>query len=270
MRAKYGLDQPLPEQFLRYTGALATLDFGYSFLYQAPVARVIASYTPPSLLLGCTALVAAAFSGFLLGVLTAARPYRALDAAVRVAGSIVYSAPVFWTGQVLIILVAVKLGVLPAGGMTSAREDLSGMSRLADVAHHLILPATALALPFVAVIASVTRAAVLQALSEPFVLAAAARGVPRIALVGKHAAANAAVPVIALIGEHATSVVAGAALTEALFAWPGLGYLVLHASLNRDYPLVIATFILISSAVVITNAATDVVCARLDPRISLT
>lgn len=270
MRAKYGLDQPVAEQFVRYATAVARADLGYSFMYQAPVLRVLRQHAPASLLLGLTALGIAAVAGFGLGLLTASRPGGVLDATVRGATAVAFSAPVFWTGQVLIIIVAVKFGLAPAGGITSAREEYGGVPLAFDVARHLLLPAMTLSLPFMAVVASVSRAAILDALAEPFVLAAAARGVSRRRLIWKHAARNAVLPIVALIGEHAASVVAGAALTEALFGWPGLGYLVMHASLHRDYPLVTGSFIMISSGVVLANAIADVVCARADPRIVLT
>ena len=269
MRAKYGLDRPLLDQFIRYARAVTRADFGYSFMFQAPVARVLAQHAPASLLLGFTSLIVATVGGFLVGLATGARPNGVLDGAVRALSSVAYSAPVFWTGQVFIILLAVKLGLFPAGGITSARADLRGVGYIADVARHLVLPAVTLALPFLAVVARVTHAAVADALQEPFVLAAKARGVSHNRIVMRHAAAIAAIPVVALVGEHAASVVAGAALTEALFGWPGLGYLVLHASLHRDYPLVTAAFIVISASVVLFNAATDVACAYLDPRITL-
>ena len=269
MRAKYGLDRPLVEQFARYASAVTRADFGYSFMFQAPVARVLAEHAPASLLLGFSALALATAAGFLLGLATGARPNGALDAVVRALTSVAYSAPVFWTGQVFIILFAVKLGLVPAGGITSGREDFQGARHLADVLRHLILPAITLALPFTSVVARITRAAVIEALQEPFVIAATARGLSRTRIVMRHAGALALVPVAAVVGEHAASVVAGAALTEALFGWPGLGYLVLHASLHRDYPLVIAAFIVISAGVVVFNAVADAMCAYLDPRITL-
>lgn len=268
MRAKYGLDRPLLEQFGRYARAVAAGDFGYSFMYQAPVARVLLEHAPASLLLGFSALLLGTCGGFAIGTLAGSRPHGPFDAVTRVLASIAYSAPVFWTGQLLIILVAVKLRLLPAGGITSARDDLDGLSYALDVARHLVLPAVALSLPTMAMVARVTRAAIIDALREPFVLAATARGLTRRQVVMKHAAANAIVPVIALVGEHAATVVAGAAFTEALFGWPGLGHLVLHASLHRDYPLVTAAFIVISSSVVFFNAATDVACAYMDPRLA--
>ena len=269
MRAKYGLDRPIVEQFGRYATAVASADFGYSFMFQAPVARVLFQHAPASLLLGFTALLLATGAGFTIGTVAGARPNGWFDSVSRALASITYSAPVFWTGQMLIIVFAVTLGILPAGGMTSAREELHGVRYAIDVGRHLVLPAIALALPFMAVVARVTRSAIAEALREPFVLAATARGLTRRRVVVRHAAANALVPVVALVGEHAAGVVAGAALTEALFGWPGLGYLVLHASLHRDYPLVTATFIVISSSVVLFNAATDVACAYIDPRITL-
>lgn len=269
MRAKYGLDRPLPEQFGRYARAVAVADFGYSFMYQAPVSRVIWQHAPASLLLGFAALLLATSAGFAIGAIAGSRPNGRFDATARAIGSLTYSAPVFWTGQVLIILVAVKLQLLPAGGITSARDDLRGVGYALDVGRHLVLPAVTLSLPFMAVVARVTRTAIAEALREPFVVAATARGLSRRRVLLRHAAATAVVPVVALVGEHAASVVAGAALTEALFGWPGLGHLVLHASLHRDYPLVTAAFIIISSSVVFFNAATDIACAYLDPRIAL-
>lgn len=268
MRAKYGLDRPLTDQFMRYARAVAVADFGYSFMYQEPVARVLWRHAPASLLLGFTALLFATCGGVTIGAVAGSRPNGAFDSLTRVLASVTYAAPVFWTGQMLIILLAVQLQLLPAGGMTSAREDSAGLSYAVDVATHLVLPALTLSLPTMAIVARVTRTAIAEALREPFVLAAAARGLSRRRIVARHAAASALVPVVALIGEHAASVVAGAAFTEALFGWPGLGHLVLHASLHRDYPLVTAAFIVISSSVVLFNAATDVACAYMDPRLA--
>ncbi|MBA3888020.1 MAG: ABC transporter permease [Acidobacteria bacterium] len=269
MRQKYGLDQPLPVQFIRYAGAALSGDLGYSFMYQAPVASVLAQHAPASLLLGTAAMVLATLGGILLGVLCVRVPARA-DAAIRMTSSALYAAPVFWTGQILIILFAVQLGLVPVGGLTTAREPLAGFALARDVAWHLLLPALTLSLPFLAIILRVTRAATLEALQEPFVLAAAARGLGRGRIIARHAAAHAWAPVAALVGQHAAAIVAGAALTEALFGWPGIGYLVLHASLHRDYPLVTGAFLAISASVVIFNALADALCAWLDPRIALT
>jgi peptide/nickel transport system permease protein len=177
---------------------------------------------------------------------------------------------VFWTGQVLIIIVAVKLRLLPVGGMTAARETSRGLAFALDVARHLVLPAVTLALPLLAVVTSVCRASLRDAMREPFVQAARARGLSHNRVVMRHAAPHATVALATVVGQHAPQIVAGAALTEWLFGWPGLGTVVLEASLHRDYPLVTSSFLVIASTVVFFNAATDAVCTWLEPRIRLT
>lgn len=267
MRAHYGLDQPLLTQFATYARLVFSGDLGYSFMFQAPVARVLTDHLPSSLLLGAASLALAILIGVLLGVICSFAPGTWIDRVIRATAAFLFAAPVFWTGQVLMLVMALKLGLLPVAGMTSVREPLSGAALIADVLRHLILPAIALALPFVAVVTSVTRASVLEMLREPFIRAAAARGARRWAQVVRHATPNAALPVTALIGQHAAGLVAGAALTESLFGWPGIGYLVLHASLHRDYPLVTGAFIVISAGVVLINILTDAACAWLNPRV---
>lgn len=269
LRARYGLDRSLLAQFATYVRLVFNGELGYSFMFQSPVSRVLLDHLPSSLLLGTTALLMAVVAGVALGGLCAALPGSWLDRVAGVTASAIYAAPVFWTGQLLMLLLALQLGWLPVAGMSSAREMHAGLAHAADVAHHLILPAITLSLPFTAIVFSVTRASVIGMLREPFIAAAAARGASRWRLVAWHAAPNAAPPITALIGQHAAELVAGAALTESLFGWPGMGYLVLHASLHRDYPLVTGAFIVISAGVVIVNLATDAACAWLDPRARL-
>jgi len=269
MRGRYGLDRPLPEQLGRYLAAIARFDLGYSFLFQAPVGRVLLEHAPASLLLGVSALLLGTLCGLSAGMASAVTHSRRIDALVRGTASALYAAPVFWTGQVLVLGLAVWAGIFPSGGMTTARESVTGFAWGVDVLWHLVLPTVTLAFPLAAVVARVTRASMMDVMLEPFVLASSARGVGWLRLVLRHALPNALVPVMTLIGQYAGQIAAGAALVEALFGWPGLGYLVLHASLHRDYPLVTAAFIGISASVVFFNALTDFVCAWLDPRIRL-
>ena len=269
MRARYGLDRPLPEQLGRYLAAVFRLDLGYSFMFQAPVGRVLLDHAPASLLLGLSALIIGTLAGLSAGVTGAVARSRWIDRLVRATASILYAAPVFWTGQMLVLGLAVWAGVFPSGGMTTARESVRGVAWSLDVAWHLVLPAVTLALPLAAVVTRVTRAAMVDVMQEPFVQASLARGSSRWRLVLGHALPNALVPVVTLIGQYAGQIAAGAALVEALFGWPGLGYLVLHASLHRDYPLVTAAFIGISASVVAFNALADALGAWLDPRIRL-
>ncbi len=269
MRAKYGLDQPVAEQFVRYARAVLTLDLGYSFMYQAPVARVVFEHAPVSLLLGATALALAMTAGVALGALCVLLRSRLVDGTVRLVASLLYAAPVFWTGQILMLVFAVKLGLVPVAGMSSTRADSGGVALALDVGRHLVLPAVTLSLPLLAIVARVTRASTLETLREPFVRGAAARGLTHLRVVAQHVLPNACMPIVALVGQHASQLLVGAALTESLFGWPGMGYLVFHASVHRDYPLVTGAFILISVAVVLGNALTDAVSAWLDPRIRL-
>ena len=151
MRAKYGLDRPILDQFWRYVLAVMSGDFGYSFMYQQPVIRVLLDHVPATLLLGGTSLLLSIALGFGAALVCVTWPVRAVDAAIRAVASIAFSAPVYWTGQVFILVAAVKLGVLPAGGISSARESLDGLPYAADVFRHLLLPAFTLSLPFAAV-----------------------------------------------------------------------------------------------------------------------
>jgi len=269
MRAKFALDRPLPEQFATYARALVSGDFGYSFTYEAPVIEVLTRYAPASVLLGATALALSVFGGALLATLSVMHRSPVLDSAIRAGSALMYSAPVYWTGQVLILVVAVKAGLLPVGGLTTARETLSGAALVIDVLQHLILPAVTLAVPFMAVIARVARAALIDVMEDTFICAARARGLSPRQLLFRHAWPQATASVMTLAGQYAPQIIGGAAFTEYLFGWPGLGNVVLHAALHRDYPLVTSAFLFISIAVVFCNAAADAVCAWLDPRVRL-
>ena len=269
MRAKYGLDRPLLEQFLRYVRAVMSGDFGYSFMYQQPVVRVLLDHLPATLLLGGTSLVVSLALGLGAALVCVTWQVRPVDAAIRAVASVAHSAPVYWTGQLFILVAAVKLGILPSGGIGSARETLAGLDYAADLLWHLALPAVTLSLPFAAIVMRISRASMLDALREPYVRAARARGLSRPRLILRHVVRNASIPLVTLLGQHAAQLLAGAALTEALFGWPGLGHLVLHAGAHRDYPLVTAAFIVISAGVVFFNVLTDAAAAWLDPRVRL-
>lgn len=269
MRAKYGLDRPLFEQFVRYVRAVLSGDFGHSFMYQQPVIRVLLDHLPATVLLGGTSLLLSVVLGFGAALACVTWPVRTMDAAIRGVASVAYSAPVYWTGQVFILIAAVKLGVLPSGGISSARESFDGLRHATDLLWHLLLPAFTLSLPLAAVVMRVSRASMLETLREPHVRAALARGLSRSRLIVRHVARNAMIPVVSLVGQHAAQLLAGAALTEALFGWPGVGHLVLHAGAHRDYPLVTSAFIFISAGVVFFNVLTDAATAWLDPRVRL-
>ncbi len=269
MRARYGLDRPLPEQFGRYALALLRGDLGYSFSYGQPVGRVIVGRLPATLLLTGTALALSTALGILLGMLTATRPHGALDNSIAVATLTAYAMPVFWLGQLLVLLFAVRLGLLPVQGMVSVREGYTGGRHLLDVAQHLVLPALTLALPQLALTARLTRTGLREALAEEYIATARAKGLAEGAVLWRHALRNALLPVVTALGGHVGVLLTGAALTETVFAWPGLGRLLLDAALKRDYPLLMAIFLLVSLVVVAANLLTDLVYTALDPRVRL-
>ena len=267
MRAYYGLDRPLLEQLVRYLLAVLRGDFGYSFTYQQPVFQVILGRVPATVLLVGTALALSTMLGLLLGTISGARRHTKLDRAVTVLTLTVYGLPVFWLGQLLIIVFAIGLKWFPIEGMVSARDDYTGMLSGIDVVHHLALPALTLALSQLALTVRLTRTTLREVLGEDFVRTARAKGLPERVVVLRHALRNALLPIVTVIGNEIGLLLTGAALTETVFAWPGLGRLLLSAALNRDYPLLMAIFILVAVTVIVANLFTDVVYTWLDPRV---
>jgi peptide/nickel transport system permease protein len=267
MRARYGLDRPLAEQLGRYVLAVLRGDFGYSFSYKQPVFTVILGRLPATLLLMGSALLFSTSVGLLLGIAAALRPHGALNQAVSVLTLVAAAMPVFWLGQLLIILFAVRLDWFPVQGMVSVRERYTGLRHVLDVLHHLVLPALTLGLLQLALMTRLTRTSLRTVLDEDFVRTARAKGLRERMVVLRHALRNALLPVVTILGGQIGVILTGAALTETIFAWPGLGRLLLDATLNRDYPLLMAIFMLVASCVVVVNIITDLIYTLLDPRV---
>jgi peptide/nickel transport system permease protein len=268
MRAKFGLDRPLPEQLVIYLAALARGDLGYSYAYGQPVAQIIFSRLPTTLLLMATALSLSTTVGLGLGVFAARRPHGAADAGVTAFSLCGQIVPVFWLAQMMIFFLAVKLDWFPVHGLTSARERYTGLRLVLDIAHHLALPAAALAAHHLALVSRLTRAGTLEALAQPYALTARAKGATELRVLVRHALRNAVLPVVTVVGGQVGFLFAGAVLTESVFAWPGLGRLLLDATLARDYPILLGMLILISVTVILANLATDLLYVFLDPRIN--
>jgi peptide/nickel transport system permease protein len=267
MRAHFGLDRPLPEQFAIYAGDVLRGDFGRSYVQKQPVFAVIVSRLGATLLLLGTALSLATALGVWLGVEAGRRGGSFVDVAIRTGTLLAYCAPAFWLGQILLLVFAARLGWFPIQGMVSARSGYQGWAHVVDVGRHLALPATTLGLLQVALIARLTRAGVREALAEDYTRTADAKGLSRGAVVYRHASPNELLPVVTVVGSHAGTLLTGAVLTEIVFAWPGLGRLLYDATLTRDYPLLMAIFEVSTLAVVLANLATDLVYAALDPRV---
>ncbi|MGI8856748.1 MAG: ABC transporter permease [Thermomicrobiales bacterium] len=267
MRARYGLDQPIITQLGHYIVTTLHGDFGYSFSYQQPVLRVILGRLPATLLLMGTAITLSTAIGLLLGVVTAIRPHSALDHGIAAFTLTAYAMPVFWLGQLLVLLFAVRLNLLPVQGMVTVRENYTGIHHVLDVIRHLTLPAVTLALPQLALTARLTRTSLREALAEDFITVARAKGLAERAVLWRHALRTALLPIVTVTGGHISVVLTGAALTETIFAWPGIGRLLLDAALKRDYPLLMAIFLLVAATVIVVNLITDLIYTTLDPRV---
>ncbi|OLC81316.1 MAG: diguanylate cyclase [Acidobacteria bacterium 13_1_40CM_4_65_8] len=263
LRHALGLDRPLWQQYWSWLAAFAQGDWGYSFSDGRPVAARIVERIPATLELVGTSIVVALALTLPAGVLAAVRRGRWFDrttTAVAVAG---ISLPAFWFGLLLQIVFAIGFGWLPSSG----RATLGG-GDLIDHVHHLVLPVTVLAVVQAAAWSRYLRGSMIDTLTQPFVLAAHARGIPARAVILRHALRNAIGPVLAVVMVDAALLASGAVVTESVFAWPGLGSLFTEALARRDYTVLMALLMLTSTAIVLFNVVADAVHALVDPRIA--
>src|SRR5450755_2214750 len=267
IRTEFGLDKPLGTQLVLYLLNLAHGNLGFSFANRMSVLDLVLARLGPTLLLMLPALFMAAVVGVVLGVTAAPRAGSIEDSALTAVSLFGYSVPIFWLGQVLVIVFAIQLGWLPAQGMNNMREELHGIARALDVARHLVLPAFSVMIFYLAIVARVARASVAEALHHDYVLTAKAKGLSRRTILWRHVLPNAMIPVVTVIGFNFGQSLTGAILVETVFAWPGLGNLFITSITNRDYPVLQGIFLLTSVAVVVVNIATDLLYAALDPRV---
>ncbi|MGH9182120.1 MAG: ABC transporter permease, partial [Acidimicrobiales bacterium] len=230
-------------------------------------AEVIGERLPPTLLLMGTALALSSLVGVALGALAARRPYRAFDLTLTTTGLVGYATPAFWLAQLAVLTLGLRAGLFPVQGMTDARAENAGVAHVLDVAHHLFLPAMVLAFSEIAIVARLARANLSRVLDQDYVRTARAGGVGTERVLSHHALRNALLPVVTVIGARIGTLFSGAVLVETVFAWPGLGQLLITSTRTRDYPVLLALVLLVSVSVVVANLVTDLVCARIDPRI---
>ncbi len=270
MRREYGLDQPVWVQLWSYLTKVLQGDFGYSFAAQQPVTQLVLSRLGATLMLTLTALIFASVVGMLLGILAARMRGRWLDGGIQAGSSAGYSIPDFWLGQLLILTFAIWLGWLPSQGNQPIRGLPEGFAGTLEQIKYLILPAFALSLRYLTLITRITRAAMLEVMGSDYILAARSRGASEWTVMMVHALRNAAAPVITVIGYNVGFVLAGSALIEAVFAWPGIGRLLYESISKRDYPVMLAILLMVSATVVVANLVTDIVHRLIDPRIERT
>ena len=267
LRKQYGFDQPLYRQLLLYLAQVAQGDLGYSFVSRDSVSAIILSRMPATLLLLGAQFVLSIIFGIALGVISAYRRGSTTDHAVSLISLIGFAVPAFWLGQMLILVFALWLDLFPSQGMRTLRFDLTGWAAVLDVLHHLVLPTVTLTIFNLALIARVTRASMVNVLRLEYVTYARSKGVPESSVVLVHALKNAILPVITVIGLNLRTLIAGAVLTETVFAWPGIGRLTFEAIFARDYPVLMGILIVIGVTVVVANILTDIAYSWLDPRV---
>ncbi len=269
MRERFGLDRPLPQQLATYFARVATGDLGVSYVHGRSTLGVIMERVPATLLLTGTALMLAVLISVPLGAIAARSPGRVRDLGINSVALFLYSAPVFWVGQIAILFLAFQLDLFPVQGMTSAGSATKGLARMFDIMRHLALPALVLASQELAVLVRLTRSGLIDELARDHVRTARAKGVGELLVIARHAMPRALMPAITVIGARTGQLIAGAAVVEIVFGWPGIGRLLVTSLQARDTPVLLGLFTMISFAVVVANFVTDLVHAAIDPRIRL-
>lgn len=268
LRAFYGLDLSVAAQLGNYLWRLVRLDLGFSAIYGKPVSTVIMERLPATLLLMSASLSFAFFFGLLFGVIAARRVNRWPDTVISTLGIVFYATPSFWFGLMAIVLFSVHLQWLPAGGMESIGEGLTGFARLADIASHFVLPTLTLGLIFLAIYLRIMRASMLEVLTLDFVRTARAKGLDETRIITRHVLRNAMLPMVTLIGLQAGTMLGGSVVVESVFSLPGLGRLAYEAVVQRDLNTLLGIVFISALLVILVNFLVDLVYAQLDPRIA--
>lgn len=283
LRERMGLNEPLPLQYLAFMGNLLRFDLGRSIFTGVPIIREIFNRWPATFELSVAAMVIALIIGIPAGVIAAVRKNSLWDNATMTGSLIGVSMPVYWLGLLLIYLFAVNLQWLPPSGRISVDAGLAfkpitgfyvfdalvqgNFSALGDILAHLALPALTLSTIPLAILARITRSAMLEVLSQDYIRTARAKGLLEYWVIFKHALKNAMLPVVTIIGLEFGTLLGGAILTETIFAWPGIGKWIYEGILTRDYPVVQGGVIFVATAFVLINLLVDISYALLDPRI---
>lgn len=268
-RAEFGLDRPVPEQYLRWVGNAVRGELGFSFHYRRPVADVIADALPRTLLLVGIALTLSFALGIIVAVLQAEHPGGARDRWLGRVLLVLYSVPDFWFALVMLLVFAYRLPILPPSGIVDPvmHDYMTPAEQLLDRLKHLVLPVTTLTLLATAAITRHQRSALLEVMPSDWMRTAIAKGLSPRRAVRRHALRNALLPSITLAGLYLPALVSGALIIEKVFSWPGMGLLAAEAITYRDYPVITAAVLVTSVAVAVGALAADVASAAADPRI---
>jgi peptide/nickel transport system permease protein len=271
IRKAYGLDKPIIEQYKNYMAGIFTGDWGYSITFERPVLRVIMERVPLTLLLSFTAFGISIPLGVALGIIAALKKSSPIDSFLSSFATFFDSVPAFIIGLFLLYVLSLYLGAFPLGGfMTVGIIYRNFAERIFDVLAHLVLPATSLALIWMAGYTRVTRNMMIEAIQSDYVRAAVARGIGRRSIILKHALRNSILSVVTLAGVQVGYMLGGVILTETVFSWFGIGHLIMQAVSFRDYPLMMGILFFSSIWVAVVNLIVDAIYCVVDPRVRLT
>lgn len=267
LRAQFGLDGTMVEQFGAYLKQTARLNLGRSYTSNEPVIDEIGRRAWPTIALVGTAALLSTVLGILIGIAAAWKRGSATDYAGTSFTMATYSMPDFWLGMLLLILFGVTLGWFPIGGIVDPNAGATGVARLLDQARHMVLPAATLTLAYLGEYALVMRSSLLETMREDYLTLARAKGLRDAAVRNRHAVPNALLPVVTLIAINFGFVLSGAIAVETIFSWPGLGLATFEALSGPDLPMLQGLFLVFSAAVIVFNLLADLLYAFLDPRV---
>lgn len=267
MRADFGLDRSMGEQFVLFIRETATGNLGLSIQTNQPVWDEIAVAIPPTVALVGVSAILSALIGTIGGIIAAWRRNSWKDHAITSSTMLFYSMPDFWLGMILLVVFAVVLGWFPVGGITDIGSTETGLPRLLDQLHHLFLPALTLTLAYLGEYALIMRSSLLDVMSEDYLTVARAKGLRDKMVRKRHAVPNALLPVVTLTAINFGFVLSGAIAVESVYSWPGLGKATADAIRGPDLPMLQGLFLLFSAAVIFFNLVADIAYAYLDPRV---
>lgn len=264
LRHELGLDRPLPVRFAHWLGQLAQGELGYRYKDGDKVSAAIARRLVPTFMLALAGLTLGSLLGVLAGVLAARRANGHIDHALSLAAYLAVSCPAFLVGILALYVFSLKLGWFPVGGYSTP-----GQEGWKDLVYHLVLPASALSIQFIAILMRYSRAGVLEAMNQDFIRTARAKGLSDNRVVLRHAFPNALIPIVTVIGSNFAALLGGAVFIETVFSWPGMGTLFLDGIESRDYPLIMGITLFMALTILAVNTLTDLLYCWIDPRIAL-
>lgn len=266
---KYGLDKPIPVQFVNYVKNILKGDLGHSYMSNEPVTKLIKEKVFPTILLTLTSSILAVVVGTFLGVYAARKAGTIFDRVMCGISYFIDATPGFWLGLIFILIFSSTLKILPTSGMYDLRIEKQGFAHVLDVIKHMILPVSTLTIIQIPLYFRISRSSVLQTMSEDFIMTLRATGMKESQIFNKYVLRNAIIPTITMFSLSLAFTISGVALIEIVFAWPGMGRLIMDAIMKRDYPLLTGIYLTISISICIVMIITDIVYALVDPRIRL-